>query len=43
MERIKQNEDHTTEFANMLFVDSQKDVAIAIADGPYIHIEINRP
>ena len=25
----------------MLFVDSQKDVAIPVAYGPYIHFEIN--
>ena len=40
IERIKVNEDHTTEFARVLYVDSQKDVAIPVADGPYIHIEI---
>ena len=38
-ERSKVNADHTTEFARVLFADSQKDVAIAIADGTYIYIE----
>ena len=39
IERSKVNADHTTEFARVLFADSQTDVAIAVADGTYIYIE----
>ena len=39
IERNKVIEDHTTEFARVVFADSQKDVAIAVADGTYVYIE----
>ena len=39
IERSKVTADHTTEFAKVLFADSQTDVAIAVADGTYIYIE----
>ena len=39
IERNKVIEDHTTEFARVLFADSQKDVAIAVADDTYVYIE----
>ena len=37
--RSKVCEDHTTDFARVLFADSKTDVAIAVADGTYIYIE----
>ena len=36
IERTKEYEDHTTDFARVLFVGSKTDVAIAVADGTYI-------
>ena len=39
IERNKVIEDHTTEFARVLFADSQKHVAIVVADGTYVYIE----
>lgn len=39
IERSKVIQDHTTEFARVLFAESQTDVAIAVADGTYIYIE----
>ena len=39
IERSKVTADHTTEFAKVLFADSQTDVAIVVADGTYIYIE----
>ena len=39
IERNKVIEDHTTEFARVLFAESQRDVAIAVADGTYVYIE----
>ena len=37
IERNKVIEDHTTEFARVLFAESQRDVAVA--DGTYVYIE----
>ena len=39
LERSKVCEDHTTDFARVLFADSKTDVSIAVADGTYIYIE----
>lgn len=39
IDRNKVIEDHTTDFARVLFADSQRDVAIAVADGTYVYIE----